>query len=156
MGGYNNIDETPAKCPECGGALADMGLDFKSPKKKDLKAWNHIAKLYQVDITFHSCGCTGPGLIPSDTAELIEYFARIKQSYLGHQHFWSRRKDDAETQSEIAQDKHKNNGFLHALPKEMKNSTKNKPKYNAKEAQVYWGEKIVAIEKKIEIITKGM
>lgn len=156
MGGHGNIGETPAKCPECGDVMADIGLDFESPKKKDLKAWNHISKLYQVDITFHSCGCQGPGFIPSDTDEMIEHFTRIKQDYLSHQRFWSRRKEDPETQSEIARDKHENNEFLYALPKEMKNGTKNKPKYNADEAQVYWGERIAAIEKKIEIVTKGM
>ncbi len=63
--GFNKSKEqNPAKCPECSELMANMGLDFESPKKKDIKSWEHIATLYEVGITFHSCGCSGPGYIP--------------------------------------------------------------------------------------------
>ncbi|RZK57404.1 MAG: hypothetical protein EOO91_10235, partial [Pedobacter sp.] len=63
-----------AKCPECGELTASMGLDFESLKKTDLKKWAHLKSLYSVGITFHSCGCTGPGYIPNTTEKLIAYF----------------------------------------------------------------------------------
>lgn len=36
-------DSVEAKCPQCGGLMADMGLDFESPKMNDTKTWEHIA-----------------------------------------------------------------------------------------------------------------
>ncbi len=153
QGGYNKeLDETPAKCPDCGNIMADMGLDFESPKKKDVKAWNHISTLYKVDITFHSCGCSGPGYIPNDSNELINHLIRIKNTYLEHQHFWARRKQDPESQSEIAKDEHKNGNFLYRIPKQYKKGTQKKPKYDSKKAQIYWSERVAEIEKKIEKI----
>lgn len=154
--GYNKgFQENPAKCPECGSIMADMGLDFESPKKKDIKAWNHIALLYQVDITFHSCGCTGPGYIPNNSDKLIEYFSRIKETYLEHQHFWSRRTNDPESQSEVAKDEYQNGSFLYSIPKEFKKGTKNKPAYDSRKAQTYWGNKVAEIERKIKTITNA-
>lgn len=154
LGGYSkDIKETPAKCPECQNVMADMGLDFKSPKKKDTKAWNHIATLFKVDITFHSCGCSGPGYIPNDSDALLHHFSRIKNTYLKHQHFWARRKEDPEIQSEVARDRHQNGSFLQRIPNELKKGTKNKPTYDSKKAQIYWNEKVIEIEKKMQTIT---
>ena len=70
-----------AKCPQCGKPMADMGLDFASPSKNDKKAWEHLQKLYQVGITFHSCGCSGPGYIPQDRDALLAYFKGIRETY---------------------------------------------------------------------------
>ncbi len=39
--GAESVQE--AKCPECEGLMANMGLDFESPKKDDLKKWEHQA-----------------------------------------------------------------------------------------------------------------
>ena len=50
-------DSIEAKCPECGTLMANMGLDFESPKKNNINEWNHLRSLYSVGITFHSCGC---------------------------------------------------------------------------------------------------
>lgn len=156
QGGYNKeAPDNPAKCPECGNIMANMGLDFESPKKKDIKAWNHISLLYKVDITFHSCGCNGPGFIPNDSDELIKYFLRIKNTYLKHQHFWSRRTNDPKSQSEIAKDQHQNGNFIYSIPKEFRKGTKNKPVYDAKNAQIYWSKKIAEVELKITTITNA-
>jgi hypothetical protein len=73
----DETESVAAKCPECGQLMADMGLDFESPKKKDVKAWEHLKTLYAVGITFHSCGCSGPGYIPSSTEALVAYFTNI-------------------------------------------------------------------------------
>ncbi|URC13483.1 hypothetical protein [Flavobacterium sp. B183] len=90
-----------AKCPQCGELMADMGLDFESPKKDDLKKWEHIKSLYSVGITFHSCGCGGPGYIPNSKEKLIEYFEKMKKTYLKEMDFW-RSKIGPEGQKEIA------------------------------------------------------
>ncbi|WP_452603336.1 hypothetical protein [Pontimicrobium sp. MEBiC06410] len=153
-GGYDKDDkESPAKCPECGDLMANMGLDFESPKKTDIKTWNHLSTLYKVGITFHSCGCNGPGYIPNDTKTLIDYFKEIKNNYLKHQHFWAQRKEDPETQGDIAKDKYRNATFLYSIPKEMKTGSKKKPKYDAQNAQIYWNERVLGIEKKIKELT---
>lgn len=144
--------EAPAKCPECSALMADMGLDFESPKKKDIKAWNHISRLYEVGITFHSCGCNGPGYIPKDSDELVKYFSRIKDTYLKHLGFWAKRKEDPETQSKIARDRNENGRILRSIPEALKSGTRNKPKYDSAKAQIYWGEQIAEIEKKIRIV----
>ena len=90
-----------AKCPQCGELMADMGLDFESPKKDDLKKWEHIKSLYSVGITFHSCGCGGPGYIPNSKEKLIEYFEKMKKTYLKEMDFW-RSKIGPEGQKESA------------------------------------------------------
>jgi len=85
LDGYStNVQESSAKCPECGSIMADMGLDFESPKKKDVKAWKHIALLYDVGITYHSCGCSGPGYIPKEKDSLIAFFQEKIDCYNGH------------------------------------------------------------------------
>ncbi len=145
-------DQKSAKCPDCGSLMANMGLDFESPKKKDSKAWEHTYKLYKVGITFHSCGCSGPGYIPSNQEDLISHFIKIKTKYLEHQKFWARRKGNPETQSEIAKDKHHNHNFLKSIPNKIKKGTKNKPIYNALQAQKYWNARVTEVEEKIEYL----
>jgi len=153
LDGYSKgVQEKPATCPECSGIMADMGLDFKSPKKKDTKAWEHMATLYHVGITFHSCGCSGPGYIPADKERLKDHFIDIKNTYLKHQYFWARRKEDPETQSEVAKDQHQHWGFLGRIPQELRKGTKNKPKYDAVQALLYWSKRVAEIEQKITLI----
>lgn len=154
--GYNkNREEIEAKCPECGSLMANMGKDFEAPKKKDIKAWKHLQLLYKVGITFHSCGCTGPGYIPNNIDDLLQYFLKIKEDYLKHQEFWARRRNDPTTQSEIDRDKSQNSKFFYSTPMEARVGTKNKPQYDANKAQIYWGQKIKAIEEKIQMILDG-
>ena len=61
-------------CPDCGGPTAAMGLDFAPPKRRDEKAWSTVAALYEVGITFHSCGCSGPGYRPRAPGELAAFY----------------------------------------------------------------------------------
>lgn len=69
------------KCPECGGQMIDMGLDFKPPKQSDAKAWNILQGMYRVGHAFHTCGCNGPGWIPKSTGDYRKYLASNKQHY---------------------------------------------------------------------------
>src|SRR5690554_6221330 len=57
-------------CPQCRGPLYPMGLDFKAPKQKDKEQWKVLKILYDHGITFHSCGCSGPGYRPTRMKEL--------------------------------------------------------------------------------------
>lgn len=44
-------------CPECGGKMALMGLDFRPPKKNDYESWEIIQVLYDHGYSFKGCGC---------------------------------------------------------------------------------------------------
>lgn len=80
-------EEQPFKCPQCGGIMISMGLDFKSPKKEDVRAWSHIESLYEVGITFHSCGCSGPGYIPRDKVALMAFLEEKRSVYIENLRF---------------------------------------------------------------------
>lgn len=140
------------KCPECGGITANMGLDFESPKKSDLKAWNHVKDLYETGITFHSCGCTGPGYIPKDKSALIDFLNEKKEIYIENLRFWVTRIEPL-TESEKTKDWDKNANFLFNSPSEFRTGTKKKRKTDLKKAVEYWTEKVNLIEENIKKIT---
>ncbi|MBS9774317.1 MAG: hypothetical protein KGV59_04080 [Tenacibaculum sp.] len=144
--------EKPYSCPECGGIMANMGLDFESPKKNDLKAWNHMKDLYEVGITFHSCGCTGPGYIPRDKSSLIKLLEKNKQIYIKHLRFWKTRVEP-ETESEKNKDRKENGEFIAMLPSKFTTGTKKKRKTDIKKAIEYWGERVNNIDENIRRIT---
>jgi DNA-directed RNA polymerase subunit RPC12/RpoP len=154
-GGFNkNKEEIKAKCPECGGIMADMGLDFESPKRNDLKAWEHIRNLYISGITFHSCGCTGPGYIPKDYESLVSYLERIKGQYIDHRHFWQRRVEPI-NDSEKQKDWDANKDYLFSIPQDLKTGTKKKRRIDIDKAIDYWTKNINDIDSKIKELTKA-
>ncbi|WP_165247064.1 hypothetical protein [Paludisphaera soli] len=53
-----------APCPDCTRPMVDMGLDFKAPPRADRKAWSILESLARAGVTFHNCGCGGPGFRP--------------------------------------------------------------------------------------------
>jgi len=72
--------EHPARCPDCGLLMADIGRDFRPPSKSDRKGWTTAEALWEVGETFHSCGCSGPGYRPRDPAALDAFFrARLHE-----------------------------------------------------------------------------
>lgn len=71
--GTGHLPERPARCPQCGLLMANMGMDFAPPKKTDIKAWKTLESLYAVGVTFHSCGCSGPGWRPREPIELVAF-----------------------------------------------------------------------------------
>ncbi|CAM1344498.1 hypothetical protein [Tenacibaculum amylolyticum] len=85
---FKDWEKQSYKCPDCDGMTANMGLDFESPKKSDLKAWNHLKELYEAGVTFHSCGCSGPGYIPKDKNTLIDFLTKKKETYIENLRFW--------------------------------------------------------------------
>lgn len=135
-----------AKCPQCGALMANMGLDFESPKKDDLKKWEHIKSLYVVGITFHSCGCSGPGYIPNSKEKLIEYFEELKITYLKNMDFW-RTRIEPSTKNERDKDWNKNWGELaHVSGKHGKEIISNQEGIN------YWLERVREIENKLSLV----
>ncbi len=142
--GGQSIQE--AKCPECGELMANMGLDFESPKKDDVKKWEHLKSLYSVGITFHSCGCSGPGYIPNSKEKLMEYFEQLKEKYLKNIDFWRSRTEPANKQ-EKEKDYQKN---WHELGKVSSKSKKEIIKNQ--EGIDFWLERVKEIESKIRLI----
>ncbi|WP_243739779.1 hypothetical protein [Flavobacterium chryseum] len=135
-----------AKCPQCAELMANMGLDFESPKKDDLKKWEHIKSLYSVGIGFHSCGCSGPGYIPNSKEKLIEYFDELRGIYLKNIDFWRSRIEPANKQEK---DKDYQKNWLE-LGKVSSNSKKEIVKNQ--QGIIFWLEKVKEIESKISLI----
>jgi len=142
----NEMQESvPAKCPDCGDFMANMGLDFKALTKKNIKAWVLLADLYSVGITFHSCGCSGPGYIPKDTESLISFLNETKEHYASNLRFWLNYEEPS-NKKERDNLHQKNSDYVNKLPYsfiELK-KTENKDK-----AIEYWTEKIESIEQNI-------
>lgn len=142
----DKAESIPAKCPECGNLLADMGLDFKSPTKDDIKAWKHISELYEAGITFHSCGCSGPGYIPRDRATLLIYLEETHQHYVKNLREWL---TFYEPRTKQERELMKQKGQIPYAPYQV-----TKGKQNASKEQViaYWTERIETIEQRINNI----
>jgi hypothetical protein len=60
----------PAPCPDCRAPMADMGLDFAPPPRRDAEHWAVAEFLFRRGFAYHSCGCTGPGYRPSRWADV--------------------------------------------------------------------------------------
>ena len=135
-----------AKCPECAQLMANMGLDFESPKKDDVKKWEHLKSLYSVGITFHSCGCSGPGYIPNSKEKLIEYFEGIKKTYLKNMDFW-RTRIEPSTKEEKERDLNKNWHKLSSISPNYK-----KEIVTNQQGLDYWHVKIKQVEEKLNLI----
>jgi DNA-directed RNA polymerase subunit RPC12/RpoP len=146
---YTKVWENQSyKCPECGGITANMGLDFESPKKTDSKAWNHMKDLYENGITFHSCGCSGPGYIPREKSALIDFLNKNKEIYIENLRFWKTR-IVPQTDNEKNNDWEENSHFLINLPREFESGTKKKRKTDLIKAVEYWTDKVNKIEENI-------
>ncbi len=135
-----------AKCPQCGEFMANMGLDFESPKKDDIKKWEHIKNLFSVGITFHSCGCSGPGYIPNSKEKLVKYFEEIKERYLENMGFWRTRIEPTNKQ-ERERDLNKNWHKLSSISPNYK-----KEIVTNQEGLDYWHVKIKQVEEKLNLI----
>jgi hypothetical protein len=67
--------KTPPTCPDCGKPMVNMGLDFKPPKRSDVEQWEKVRRLYENGVTFHSCGCDGPGYRPARLNQVDDFLA---------------------------------------------------------------------------------
>src|SRR5687767_11532876 len=66
---------------ECGVYMADLGLDFKSPKQSSVKKWKIIEGLYTIGKCFYSCGCNGIGYIPQNPKDYELYLQSALDDY---------------------------------------------------------------------------
>lgn len=136
------LKQKEAKCPECRSLMADMGLDFKAPKKSDIKAWNQLALLFEVGLTFHGCGCSSLEKIPKDKKELIIKFETQKIDFKRHLKYW-KNKTDNPTSNEYKIDL--SNEFEWGTP--VVKNTEN----TQEEAIQYWKKQIQELEKQMTI-----
>lgn len=148
--GDDDFEQKEARCPDCGGLMADMGKDFEAPPRKQVKKWEHLKDLYSVGITFHSCGCYGPGYIPADKERLIAYLQEDLERFKHQLNFW-RKRVEPETQSEIDRDNSKNGDFLwrvSSVKRERKKPVRNE------DARQFWFERIRDVEERLKKVTK--
>ncbi|MGP4109524.1 hypothetical protein ACTWP5_01230 [Streptomyces sp. 4N509B] len=59
-------------CPRCGRPMTDAGFDLAMPRRRDDAGWRTLAAVLRSGLTFHSCGCEGPGFRPRSWAEVRE------------------------------------------------------------------------------------
>ncbi|NIF04274.1 hypothetical protein F3J23_02375 [Chryseobacterium sp. Tr-659] len=77
----SEIENRTIKCPECSNIMADLGKDFKAPKKTAIKEWKIIEGLFKTGKCFHTCGCEGIGYIPKSPGDYKIYLKTMLQSY---------------------------------------------------------------------------
>ncbi|MFD1601394.1 hypothetical protein ACFSJW_23635 [Flavobacterium artemisiae] len=135
-----------AKCPQCSELMASMGRDFESPKKDDIKKWEHLKTLYSVGIAFHSCGCSGGGYIPNSKEKLIEYFEELRESYFKNLDFW-RNRTIPSTKKEIDKENQRSWYELSSVSSNYK-----KEAVENQEGIKYWLERVKEVEAKISLV----
>ena len=56
--------------------MADLGLDFKPPRSSAVRSWSRIRGMYTVGHVWHTCGCSGPGFIPTNATDYRTYLTQ--------------------------------------------------------------------------------
>lgn len=77
----NEYQQKICKCPDCGGEMANMGMDFKAPKIQDIKEWKIIEGMYQIGAIYQTCGCHGFGYVPKNINDYVEYLNNHLSAY---------------------------------------------------------------------------
>lgn len=80
----SDIENRTVKCPECSSVMADLGKDFKAPKKTAVKEWKIVESLFKTGKCFHSCGCDGIGYIPKNPKDYETYLNDVLKTYQEH------------------------------------------------------------------------
>jgi len=60
--------------------MANMGLDFRAPKKTEVEAWKVLVFLYERGFAFRGCGCDAGGYIPPKRVRDISAFLQAHYS----------------------------------------------------------------------------
>jgi hypothetical protein len=91
------------KCPQCAYQMADLGYDFKAPKKTDEKEWKIVEGLFRIGTRFYSCGCYGIGYIPQKQSDYKKYLSDIFIDYNNSLKYYKNRekKDNTKRKEEI-------------------------------------------------------
>jgi hypothetical protein len=96
-------------------------------------------------VTFHSCGCTGPGYIPKDKDRLLAYFEEIISDYNKQLLFW-RNRTEPTNEKEIQRENSKHWDNISKVPYDLR------PKKGAianEDAKNFWISRIKEVEQKI-------
>ena len=143
--------EVDAKCPQCAELMAGMGFDFEVPPMDDVKSWDHIRNLYSVGIVFHSCGCTGPGYVPSTSEKLVAYLEEQKACYEQHLTFWRNRTETSDARA-LQSERDKFGGYMTNIPYELRDG---KTGIKNEDAITYWLTKLNYISGQIATAASG-
>lgn len=73
---------TTQVCPHCGSEIHAMGRDFKAPRRRNIRQWRKVKKLYRNGVRFSSCGCNGPGYRPKFLTQVDDFLENQKRSEL--------------------------------------------------------------------------
>jgi hypothetical protein len=68
-----------AKCPNCGGEMANLGRDLRLPAKTKDEQWQCIKYLVDNNYNIYSCGCQGIGFVPHKMQDAITLVAEYKE-----------------------------------------------------------------------------
>ena len=60
------------RCPRCRALMVNAGRDLAVPRRRDAAGWRTLEAVLRSGLTFHSCGCGGPGYRPRSWAEVRE------------------------------------------------------------------------------------
>jgi hypothetical protein len=74
-----------AKCPNCGGEMANLGRDLRLPAKTKNEEWACIKYLVDNKYNIYSCGCQGIGFVPHKMEDAITLVAEYKNKYKVYQ-----------------------------------------------------------------------
>ena len=66
--------------------MIDMGLDFKAPRRTNLREWKRVHLIYQAGQRYHSCGCGGSGVIAPTLRDAKKLLRETQASSKGGQH----------------------------------------------------------------------
>jgi DNA-directed RNA polymerase subunit RPC12/RpoP len=75
-------------CPQCGGPMHSMGLDFQAPPRRNTRQWEKVRILFAHGYAYHSCGCGGPGDRPRTLGEVPAFLARRRPRSEGEALLW--------------------------------------------------------------------
>lgn len=69
------------KCPECGQQMVDLGLDFKTPPKSNIKKWKIAEGMFKTGKRFYGCGCYETGVVPVNMQTFKAYLTDVLKQY---------------------------------------------------------------------------
>lgn len=65
---FKHESRSEQRCPDCRSLMVDAGRDLEVPRRGDVAGWRALAVVLNSGLTFHGCGCNGPGYRPRTPA----------------------------------------------------------------------------------------
>jgi hypothetical protein len=111
-----------AKCPNCGGEMANLGRDLRLPAKTKDEEWRCIKYLVDNKYNIYSCGCQGIGFVPhkmQDAITLVAEYSEKQKMYLKEQAILEKREIKTKEKRKRNQER-ETKKILKAIKKEKK------------------------------------